>query len=178
MACRLPWHGDRARSLLNAALDATGYMLDTLADAWTRRVVTRTSGGLHRCNADSTGAWPPFVAQRNWRSLTVASRRQLHLPSVRIVRLRRRRWSPADATPRPNGVMQCAQLAARTTDRCGKGRRLCAFTPNRRALYLVSTGPKHAIASWGAWAFAGRWVWHWKDRIDRDYIAKLRRRID
>jgi hypothetical protein len=52
---------------------------------------------------------------------------------------------------------------------------LSAFKPQRRALYLLTTGPKHAIASWGEWALAGRWVWHWKDRIDHDYIAKLQR---
>ena len=50
--------------------------------------------------------------------------------------------------------------------------------PQRRALYLLSTGPKHAVASWGPVAFAGDWVWHWKHRIDRAYIAKFKSQPD
>lgn len=55
------------------------------------------------------------------------------------------------------------------------GKPLCTFSPQRQALYLLSTGPKHAIASWGQWALAGRWVWRWKNSIDRDYIAQFSR---
>lgn len=53
------------------------------------------------------------------------------------------------------------------------GRAPTTFRPQRRALYLISTGPQHAVASWGSAAFAGDWVWRWKDRIDRGYIAKF-----
>ncbi|HKO67537.1 MAG TPA: FAD-dependent oxidoreductase, partial [Burkholderiaceae bacterium] len=55
------------------------------------------------------------------------------------------------------------------------GKPLGTFSPQRQALYLISTGPKHAIASWGKWTFAGRWVWQWKNSIDRDYIAQFSR---
>jgi pyridine nucleotide-disulfide oxidoreductase family protein len=48
------------------------------------------------------------------------------------------------------------------------------YDPQSRALYLLSIGTKHAIASWGRFAFDGQWVWQWKDRIDRGYIAKFR----
>ena len=54
------------------------------------------------------------------------------------------------------------------------GRTLTTYRPQRRALYLVSTGPQHAVASWGPMAFGGDWVWRWKDRIDRAYIARFR----
>lgn len=50
---------------------------------------------------------------------------------------------------------------------------LQTWKPQRRALYLLSTGAKRAIASWGALAFEGDWVWHWKHRIDCAYIAKF-----
>ena len=54
------------------------------------------------------------------------------------------------------------------------GAPLRPYRPQRRALYLLATGAKHAIASWGPLAFEGDWVWHWKNRLDRDYIAKFR----
>jgi pyridine nucleotide-disulfide oxidoreductase family protein len=44
--------------------------------------------------------------------------------------------------------------------------------PQARTLYLMATGPKHAIASWGGWSAAGRWVWHCKDHIDRRFVAR------
>ena len=54
------------------------------------------------------------------------------------------------------------------------GRPPTTYRPQRRALYLISTGPRHAVASWGSMAFSGDWVWRWKDRIDRGYIARFK----
>ena len=42
--------------------------------------------------------------------------------------------------------------------------------PQARALYLLSTGRRHAIASWGSLSIEGDWVWRWKDRIDRGFM--------
>jgi pyridine nucleotide-disulfide oxidoreductase family protein len=55
-----------------------------------------------------------------------------------------------------------------------EGRALAPYRPQRRALYLISTGGKHAVASWGPWSFSGDWVWRWKDRIDRAYIRRFK----
>jgi pyridine nucleotide-disulfide oxidoreductase family protein len=55
------------------------------------------------------------------------------------------------------------------------GRPLEAWHPQRRALYLISTGDRHAFASWGGWAWHGRWVWAWKDRIDRRFVRRFGR---
>lgn len=52
------------------------------------------------------------------------------------------------------------------------GGALQPYLPQRRTLYLLSTGRKHAVASWGHWSATGRWVWWWKDRIDRGFIAR------
>lgn len=54
------------------------------------------------------------------------------------------------------------------------GRAPSRYRPQRRALNLISTGGKHAVASWGPLAFGADWLWRWKDRIDRAYIAKFR----
>ena len=54
-----------------------------------------------------------------------------------------------------------------------EGRSLDAWHPQQRALYLISTGDRHAFASWGHWAWHGRWVWDWKDRIDRRFVCRF-----
>ena len=46
------------------------------------------------------------------------------------------------------------------------------YIPQRHALALISTGGKHAVASRGPFVFEGDWVWQWKDRIDRAFMAK------
>ncbi len=47
------------------------------------------------------------------------------------------------------------------------------WTPQQRALYLISTGDRRAVAAWGRWAWRGAWVWRWKDRIDRQFVARF-----
>lgn len=53
------------------------------------------------------------------------------------------------------------------------GRPLQAYVPRRWSLYLLSTGQKNAIASWGPFSVAGPWVWRLKDRIDRHFMARF-----
>lgn len=48
------------------------------------------------------------------------------------------------------------------------------FVTSSRALALLNCGNRHAVASWEGIALEGRWVWHWKDRIDRRFIARYR----
>ncbi|WP_341887258.1 FAD-dependent oxidoreductase [Variovorax sp. YR752] len=50
------------------------------------------------------------------------------------------------------------------------GGQLEPWRPQPRALNLLACGERYAIASWGKLAAEGRWVWHWKDRIDRGFI--------
>lgn len=52
------------------------------------------------------------------------------------------------------------------------GDQLRPWTPQRRALYLLSTGDGDALAAWGGLTWWGKWVWRWKDRIDRAFIAR------
>ena len=53
-----------------------------------------------------------------------------------------------------------------------QGQHLVAYTPPARTLNLLACGARYAIASWGNLSFEGRWVWHWKDHIDRKFVAR------
>jgi len=55
-----------------------------------------------------------------------------------------------------------------------RGETLTSFDPQPHSLALISTGEQHAIASYGALALQGNWVWRWKDSIDRKFMAKYR----
>lgn len=54
------------------------------------------------------------------------------------------------------------------------GRSMRVYRPRRRSLYLLATGPRYAVASWGSWSGEGAWVWYWKRWIDRRFIRSLR----
>lgn len=47
-----------------------------------------------------------------------------------------------------------------------------AYHPQRRSLYLLATGPREAILSWGGLSAGGRWAWMWKDWIDRRFMSQ------
>ena len=53
------------------------------------------------------------------------------------------------------------------------GRPLRRYRPQSSALYLVSTGERHAVGARNAISFEGDWVWRWKDRIDRKFMSKF-----
>ncbi|WP_280151085.1 FAD-dependent oxidoreductase [Piscinibacter sp. XHJ-5] len=56
------------------------------------------------------------------------------------------------------------------------GGELQPHVPQKRSLNLLSCGERYAIASWGRWSAEGRWVWWWKDRIDRAFVRGFRDR--
>ncbi|MDO9708783.1 selenide, water dikinase SelD [Paracraurococcus lichenis] len=47
------------------------------------------------------------------------------------------------------------------------------FRPQRHALALIGTADGEAIALRGPLAWRGRWLWRWKRRIDRRWIARF-----
>jgi selenide, water dikinase len=54
-----------------------------------------------------------------------------------------------------------------------EGKTLKKYLPQTTWLALISTGDQFAIASRGALRFAGKWVWRWKDYIDRKFMNKF-----
>jgi pyridine nucleotide-disulfide oxidoreductase family protein len=79
--------------------------------------------------------------------------------------------------PRPKSGVYAVRAGPPLTNnlqRAINGDALERYTPQARSLYLISTGDKYAIGSWGKFAWQGRWVWRWKDKIDRAFMAKYR----
>lgn len=54
------------------------------------------------------------------------------------------------------------------------GQPLEGFTTSARYLALASTGNRHAVGVWNGLSWEGGWVWQWKDRIDRRFVARYR----
>lgn len=54
---------------------------------------------------------------------------------------------------------------------------LAPYRPPTRTLNLLACGSRHAIGAWGPFSFEGEWVWRWKDRIDRAFMAKYTRPV-
>lgn len=52
-----------------------------------------------------------------------------------------------------------------------QGKPLKPYAPQARTLNLLSCGGRHAIAVWGGLGVEGAWVWRWKNRIDREFVA-------
>ena len=80
----------------------------------------------------------------------------------------------ADARPK-SGVfaVRAGPTLAHNLRALCEGRVLRSWHPQQRALYLISTGDRHALGSWGRWSWHGDWAWHWKDRIDRQFMRRF-----
>ncbi|ERN41055.1 selenium donor protein [Rubidibacter lacunae KORDI 51-2] len=57
--------------------------------------------------------------------------------------------------------------------RCLQVRPARPFVPQRRYLSLIGTGDRSAIASWAGLGWHARWLWVWKDRIDRRFMEQF-----
>ena len=55
-----------------------------------------------------------------------------------------------------------------------KGAPCAPYEPQPHALLLITCGARYAIAARAGWSTQGRWVWWWKNWIDRRWIARLR----
>jgi pyridine nucleotide-disulfide oxidoreductase family protein len=54
-----------------------------------------------------------------------------------------------------------------------QGGALRVYRPRRHSLYLLACGPRYAVASWGRWGARGKWVWYWKNWIDRGFVRRF-----
>ena len=82
----------------------------------------------------------------------------------------------AYAEPRPkSGVfaVRAGPMLANNMRSALSGKTMQKWAPQRKALYLISTGKRHALAAWGPLSTSGEWVWRWKDRIDRRFMQRF-----
>lgn len=56
--------------------------------------------------------------------------------------------------------------------RIQRGDRMKRYVPQREFLTLISTGDRYAVGSKGRWNVQGRWVWRWKDWVDRSFMRR------
>ena len=56
--------------------------------------------------------------------------------------------------------------------RAAAGQPLRPYKPQKQTLALITTGDGYAIAARGSLSVAGKWVWRWKDWIDRRWMRK------
>lgn len=82
----------------------------------------------------------------------------------------------AYAEPRPkSGVyaVRAGPVLSQNLRAFCENRTPASWKPQSKALYLVSTGDSNALAIWGKWHWSGRWVWRWKDQIDRRFMRRI-----
>jgi selenide,water dikinase len=82
-----------------------------------------------------------------------------------------------DGHPRPkSGVFAVRQGPVLTENlgRAAAGRPLVRYRPQEHVLALISTGDRRAVASHERFTARGAWVWHWKNWIDRRFMARFR----
>jgi selenide,water dikinase len=79
------------------------------------------------------------------------------------------------ASPRPKAgvfAVRAGPALAANLMAALKGGPLERHVPSPRFLALVSCGGRYAVGIYGPVSFEGGWVWRWKDRIDRRFVAR------
>lgn len=82
-----------------------------------------------------------------------------------------------DDAPHPRSGVYAVRHGEALTEnlrRLFAGMPLVRYTPQEKALALITCGARYAIAERGSWSAQGRWVWWWKDRIDRRWVRSFR----
>lgn len=180
----VPTWSHSARSLVRLALASRGIAVH-LCDGTIEGDVLILSGGASLrpdCIISAIGSGPPRWLEGSGLALDPngfirvnAHQQSLSHPNVFAAGDAARR---ADRNVPPAGVhaVKAGLALARNLRAIIAGRSVPAtYIPGRRTLYLISTGDRRAILSWGELSLEGRWAWWLKDWIDRRWTGKFRR---
>jgi pyridine nucleotide-disulfide oxidoreductase family protein len=176
----LPGHASGVKHLAFALLEQRGITLYQAQAVGTLKGVALSNGQslLADCIIAATGARPPawlrnsgLALDESGYVLVDAQHRSISHPNV---------FAAGDVCMRSDiqlahsGVhaVFAGPVLAHNLIAAINGHTLESYRPRKKSLYLLATGPKHAIASWGAFSAQGHWVWCWKDWIDRRFMHK------
>jgi len=70
-------------------------------------------------------------------------------------------------------AMHQAPVLAANITRSLQSEPLRSFKPKKRYLSIIACGDEQALARWGNSVWAGRWVWRWKQRFDRNFMSQF-----
>jgi pyridine nucleotide-disulfide oxidoreductase family protein len=176
----LPGHASGVKHRVRALLGQRGIMLYQAQAVGTLEGVALSNGQslLADCIIAATGARPPAWLRNSGLALDEqgyvlvdAQHRSISHPNV---------FAAGDVCMRSDiqlahsGVhaVFAGPVLAHNLIAAINGHTLESYRPRKKSLYLLATGPKHAIASWGAFSAQGHLVWRWKDWIDRRFMHK------
>ena len=80
--------------------------------------------------------------------------------------------------PRPKAgvyAVRQAPVLAHNLRAAALGQSLKEHRPQDKFLSLISLGDRAAVADRGPFSARGKWVWRWKDHIDRNFMARFER---
>ncbi|EMP55401.1 selenide water dikinase [Marinobacter santoriniensis NKSG1] len=179
----LPTHNERVRAIFQEKLAQRGVQvhLGSAVSKVEAGILTDESG--QRFEADEV-LWVTRAGGPSWLEDT-----GLALDEGRFIRVRDTLQSETDDNifaagdianvvnhPREKaGVFAVRQgpPLADNLKRLATGKATHNFYPQKKWLALISTGDQYAVASRGDTEFHGRWVWRWKDWIDRRFMRKF-----
>ena len=178
----LPAHNTRVRTIFMRVLERRGVTLRL------GRAVERVdSGRLRLRGGGSTEAdvivWATGASAPLWpRSVGLATdKRGFMLVNERLQSVSHPQvFAAGDIAgvkdhPRPKSGVYAVRAGPPLADnlrRTMRGEKLIEWKPQKDALALISTGDRYAVASRANIALEGKWVWRWKDWIDRRFMKR------
>jgi selenide,water dikinase len=179
----LPTHNERVRAIFQQKLAQRGVQVHLGSAVSKVEAGILTDGSGQRFEADEV-LWVTRAGGPKWLEDT-----GLALDDGRFIRVRDTLQSETDDNifaagdianvvnhPREKaGVFAVRQgpPLADNLKRLATGKATRNFYPQKKWLALISTGDQYAVASRGDTEFHGRWVWRWKDWIDRRFMRKF-----